>query len=66
MNPNDCLNAIRQDIDDGNRVIVGYLSMLFEQGQKQRPLTEDEQRAAFNRGIDDLVAEELRKEQTGL
>lgn len=66
MNKDKCLNAIRQDIDDGNRIMAGYLAMIFEQGQKQRPLTEDEQRAAFNRGINDLIAESLRREQTGL
>lgn len=66
MNKDECLNAIRQDIDDGNRIMAGYLAMIFEQGQKQRPLTEDEQRAAFNRGINDLIAESLRREQTGL
>lgn len=66
MNVEECLNVICQDIADGNRVMAGYLSMLFEQGQKQRPLTKEEQLEAFNRGINDLITEELRRDRTGL
>lgn len=66
MNRDESLNVIRQDIDDGNRIMAGYLAMIFEQGQKERPLTENEQRAAFNKGVNDLIAESLRRDQTGL
>lgn len=66
MNRDESLNVIRQDIDDGNHIMAGYLALIFEQGQKQGPLTEDEQRAAFNEGVNALIAKSLRREQTGL
>lgn len=62
MDTDPRLRLIGDEITAGNRVLAGYLAMIFEQGQKQRPLTQEEAEKAYELGVLQFMRESINSE----